>query len=119
MDTAAKLEEELLTLERDWQRQRETFLVLGKDGKLSEPTGASLVPRVIIMVGSVVVMAFLSATSLPTAFVYLLLIPFSLATFQLLSGAGKSEAFDRARSIYESHRTSLIRRLEKAREIPG
>jgi hypothetical protein len=115
MDTVAKLEEDLLALERDWARQRESFLVMGKDGKLGEPTGAALIPRVIVMVASVVLMAFLSATSLSSVFVYAMLIPFSLATFQLLAGAGKSEAFDRASSIYESHRTALIRKLEAAR----
>lgn len=117
MDTVGKLKEDLDTLERDWERQREGFLELGKDGKLAEPTGASLVPRVVIMVGSVILMAFFSATSLSSIFVYALLIPFSIATFQLLSGAGKSDAYDRAYAVYESHRTSLIRKLEKAREL--
>ena len=115
MDTITQLEEELAQMERDWERQREGFLILGKDGTLGEPTGASLVPRVVIMVGSVVIMAFLSATSLPAFLPYACLVPFSIATFQLLAGAGKSDAFDRAKSAYEGQRSAIIRKLEAAR----
>ena len=115
MDTVTKLEEELAQLERDWERQRASFLVREKDGKLGEPTGANLVPRVVIMVGSVVIMAFLAATSLPAFLPYACLVPFSIATFQLLAGAGKSDAFDRAKSAYEGQRSAIIRKLEAAR----
>lgn len=115
METISQLEQELARLDRDWETKRATFLVRGKDGKLGEPTGAHLIPRVIIMVGSVVLMAFLSATSLSPIFTYALLIPFSLATFQLISGAGKSDAFDRAQSEHEGLRSAIIRKLEKAK----
>lgn len=114
MDEISQLEQQLAQLERDWERQREGFLVMGKDGKLGEPTGANLVPRVIVMIGSVVFMALLSATSLPAFLAYVLLVPFSIATFQLLSGAGKSDAFERAQSVYESHRSAIYRKLEAA-----
>ncbi len=114
MDDISQLEQQLAQLERDWERQREGFLVMGKDGKLSEPTGANLVPRVIVMIGSVVMMAFLSATSLSGFLAYVLLVPFSIATFQLLSGAGKSDAFERAQSVYESHRSAIYRKIEAA-----
>ena len=113
MDTAAQLEAELARMDAEWHRKRETFLVRGKDGTLGEPTGANLIPRVVVMIGSVVVMAFLSATSLPAILPYLCLVPFSVATFQLLSGAGKSDAFDRARSAYEGERSAVVRKLER------
>jgi hypothetical protein len=116
MENISKLEEELAALDRDWERQRETFLVRNRDGTLGEPTGVHLIPRVLIMVGSVVLMAFLSATSVPAVIIYVLLIPFSLATFQLLSGAGKSDGFDRAKSVYESHRSAILRKLETVRK---
>ena len=115
MESISQIEEELARLDREWEVKRETFFGRGKDGKLGEPTGADLVPRVIIMVGSVVLMAFFSATSLSPIFTYAMLIPFSLATFQLISGAGKSDAFDRAESEHEGLRSALIRKLEKVR----
>ncbi len=115
MDECRKLEEELARLDAEWAAKRKTFLIKDKAGKLSEPTGAHLVPRVIVMIGSVVLMAFFSATELHPAFVYALLLPFSVATFQLISGAGKSDKFDRECSIYESQRSAIIRKLEAAK----
>jgi hypothetical protein len=119
METVKQLEQELSALDEAWVVRRESLMDVGKDGKRSEPTGKSLIPRVLVMVGSVIVMAFLSASSLPTVFVYLFLVPFAVATFQLISGAGKSDSFDREQAIYESQRSSLIRRIEKSkREAP-
>lgn len=115
MDEITKLEEELARLDADWAARRDSFLISGKDGSRSEPTGVHLVPRVAVMIGSVVLMAFLSASSLHPVFVYALLVPFAIATFQLLSGAGKSDRFDRELSAYESHRSAIIRRIEAAK----
>jgi hypothetical protein len=111
MDEKQKLEDELARLDNEWIARRESFLIKDKHGKLAEPTGVHLVPRVLVMVGSVVLMAFLSASELHPVFVYALLLPFSVATFQLLSGAGKSDKFDRERSIYESQRSAIIRKM--------
>ncbi len=119
MESINQLEEELARLDREWGVKRATFLVRGKDGKLGEPTGANLVPRVILMVGSVVAMAFFSATSLSPFFAFACLIPFSVATFQLISGAAKSDAFDRSQSEHEGLRSAVIRKLEQARLNDG
>ena len=115
MESISEIEEALACLDRDWEAKRATLLVRGRDGKLSTPTGAHLIPRVLIMVGSVVMVAALSATSLSPVFVYAMLVPFAIATFQLIAGGGKSDAFDRAQSEYEGLRSALIRKLEQAR----
>lgn len=115
MEDITKLGEELARLDAEWTARRDAFLIAGKDGSRAEPTGVHLVPRVIVMIGSVVLMAFFSASSLHPVFVYALMVPFAIATFQLLSGAGKSDRFDRERSAYESHRAAIVRRIESAK----
>ena len=109
----ARLEAELSTLESEWREEEKRFLVRGKDGKLEEPKPVNVVAAIGMMIGSVIVMAFLSATPLPIYITYLGLIPFGLGTYQLLAGSSKAEQRERFRTAYESKRAALMRKLSE------
>ena len=109
----ARLEAELAALDQEWREQQKRFLVRGKNGNLEEPKPVNVVAAITMMIGSVLVMAFLSATPLPIYVTYVGLIPFGLGTYQLLAGSSRAEQRDRFRTAYESKRAALVRKLRQ------
>lgn len=119
-DQLPKLEADLAALDREWQREREHYMVRGKDGKLHEPAaGAHLAPAILLMVGGTVIMAFVAASPLPTIAAYAGLPPFAWGTYRLLTGSVKSEGYERCLTAYESRRNQLCIRIARARQDDG
>jgi hypothetical protein len=110
----------LAALEAEWQQERARYLTRDKDGQLREATGGPNIPRVIaLIVGSVVVMALLAASPLPSFLGFLGLIPFAFGTFQLMVGSSKAEAYERGQTAYESRKAALERERAAVGGAPG
>ena len=88
-------------------------LVRGPDGELRPRPTRSVTSCIGLMVGSVLVMAFLSASSLPVLVTYVGMIPFGLGTYWLMISCSKAESFERCKTAYETHRGSLLRKLDE------
>lgn len=103
---------ELAAVEQQWLADQNHFMARDAEGNLlpKKPVSVSLCIK--MMVGSVVAMAILSATSLPSFFTLIGLIPFGWGTFQLMIGSSKAEAFERCRTEYETRRGSILRKLD-------
>ena len=100
----------LAALEVEWQQERARYLTRDKDGQMQEPGNSVNIPRtIVLMVGSVVVMALVSASPLPSYVSLLGLIPFGIGTFQLMVGSSKAEAYERGQTAYESRKAALER----------
>lgn len=115
-DARERLNAELAAVERQWHADQEHHMVRDAEGHLVPRKPVSVKNCIIMMVGSVLAMAILSATPLPSLLVYIGLIPFGVGTFRLMIGATKAEAFERCRTEYESRRASIHRRIQKLDE---
>src|SRR5688572_12875738 len=111
MTERARLEAELAAVEQQWDADQERHMVKGPDGRFVERPPTNVARCIFLMVGSVIAMAFISATPLPPYISLLGLVPFAIGTFRLMIGATKSEAFERCRTEYETRRAALLRKL--------
>jgi hypothetical protein len=102
---------ELAALEREWDADQARYLIRGADGEFQPPAPINIARCIMLMVGSVVGMALLAATSLPSFVALVGLIPFGIGTFRLMVGSSKAEALERCRTAYESRRAALLRKL--------
>ena len=108
-----RLEAELASVERQWESDCERFMVRTPDGRLVERPPTNVKNCIVLMVGSVVGMALLSATPLPPWVTLLGLVPFGVGTFRLMIGSSKAESFERCRTEYETRRGALLRKLHE------
>jgi hypothetical protein len=113
MNERARLEAELAAVERQWDADQERNLVKDADGRLVARPPTNVARCIALMVGSVIGMAFISATPLPPYVSLLGLVPFTIGTFRLMIGSSKAEAFERCRTEYETRRTALLRKLHE------
>lgn len=111
-DARERLNAELAAVERQWRADQERFMARDADGHLVPRKPVSVRNCILLMVGSVLVMAILSATPLPSLLVYVGLIPFGIGTFRLMIGASKAEAFERCRTEYDTRRASIHKRIQ-------
>jgi hypothetical protein len=109
--TKDQVEIELAALEKEWETDQARYLVRGADGEFSELQSINIPACILLMVGSVVGMALLAASPLPSFVALLGLIPFGLGTFRLMVSSSKAEAFERCKTAYESRRSALLRKL--------
>jgi hypothetical protein len=118
VESKALLEAELAAVERQWRSDQERYLVRGPDGELVERAPVNVGRCIVLMVGSVIGMALISALPLPVYLPLLGLIPFGVGTFRLMIGSSKAEAFERCRTEYLTRRDSLMRKLSEAAREP-
>lgn len=109
----ARLEAELAAVERQWDADQALHMVKGPNGELVPRPPTNVARCILLMVGSVIGMAFLAATPLPPWVMFIGLVPFAVGTFRLMIGSSKSEAFERCRTEYETRRTALLRKLHE------
>ncbi len=108
-----RLEAELAAVERQWESDQERFMVRAPNGRLVERPPTNVKNCIILMVGSVVGMALVSASPLPPWVSLIGLVPFAIGTFRLMIGSSKAESFERCRTEYETRRGALLRKLHE------
>jgi hypothetical protein len=109
-----QIEAELAALHREWHATQKQFLVRGPDGQLAEPASRGIARDILLMTGGIIATAFLSASPLPPWVAYLGLVPFAFGTYFLMTGSSRSEAYERAKTAYESRRHRLLTQLAAA-----
>ena len=111
-----ELQNDLERLDREWDNQRTSLLVRGKNGHVSEPSSVgSMVGGIIMIVFGVFWMSMVSSMNAPSFFPLFGLVLIGVAIFNMVTGTAKANAYQNSLHEYEFKRQRLIARLEKER----
>lgn len=109
-----KLENELERLDREWESVRQSMLVRGKNGSVSEPSAASSTfGGIMAIVMGVFWMVLTGSSPAPALFPMFGLVFIGVGIFGMISGNGKASEFHRLRSRYQARRGQLISQIEQ------
>ena len=110
------LENDLERLEREWQQEREQYMVRGKDGSLSEP-GNALALQIGIGVFSGLLMLIAigyfapwGAAAAPLWLIVLLFVAFTV--WSIVDARMKLTRYEAAMREYERHKAEIVRQIE-------
>lgn len=113
-----ELQNDLERLDREWDLQRESFMVTGKHGHRSLPSEAgSVIGGGIAVVGGIIWMAFAAGIGAPFPFPLFGLVFIGFAIFGMVNGATKASGYRDAENAFNQRRNNLIRQIEEARRI--
>lgn len=111
-----ELQNDLERLDREWDNQRNSLLVRGKNGHVSEPSSTgSMVGGVIMIVFGVFWMGMASSIGAPSFFPLFGLLFIGFAIFNMINGTTKAGVYQSRLGDYEARRQGLVARLEQAR----
>lgn len=104
-----KRESEIERLDREWQMRRETLLVRGKDGQVSEPGAVgAIIGSIIAIVFGVIWMVGAASAGAPGGFVLFGLVFIGVALFGAISSVGKASQYSDAERAYRQRRAQLL-----------
>jgi hypothetical protein len=111
-----ELQNDLARIDREWEQQKEGFMVTGKHGHRSLPsTAGSAVGGVFAAVFGVVWIGAASSMGAPAPFVLFGVVFVGFAIFNAVNGASKANAHQSAEALHQSQRAEMIRKIEAAR----
>ncbi|OYV04314.1 MAG: hypothetical protein CFE26_17565 [Verrucomicrobiales bacterium VVV1] len=109
-----KLENELERLDREWESVRQSMMIRGKNGSVSEPSATSATfGGIIAIVGGLFWMIFTGSMGAPGPFPLFGLVFIGAGIFGMVSGNGKASEFEGLRSRYQMRRGQLISQIEQ------
>lgn len=112
-----ELQNDLERLDREWENQRSSLLVRGKDGHVSEPSSTgSMVGGIIMIVFGVFWIGMASSIGAPSLLPLFGLVFIGVAIFSMLNGITKAGAYQSKFSDYDGKRQRLVARLEQERK---
>jgi hypothetical protein len=112
-----ELQNDLERLDREWDNQRTSLLVRGKNGHVSEPSSTgSMVGGIIMIVFGVFWMSMVSSMHAPSFFPLFGLLFIGIAIFNMIHGTTKAGAYQSQLGDYEARRRQLIDRIEQERQ---
>lgn len=112
-----RLQNELEKLDREWDREMQGFMVTGKNGQKSLPSGAgSMAGGVIAIIFGVIWMGFASSMGAPGFFPLFGLVFIGAAVFGMMRGGMKASEYQSANSRMQARRRELLDKLEKAKQ---
>jgi hypothetical protein len=111
-----ELQNDLERLDREWEQQREGFMVTGKHGHRSLPSTAGSVFGGIVGLGvGVVWIGAAASMGAPAPFVLFGVVVVGLVIFGSVNGLSKAGGYQSAESAFQARRAEMIRRIEQAR----
>jgi hypothetical protein len=111
-----ELQNDLERLDREWQIEREGWMVRNKDGSTSEPGAVSSIIGGIIAIGfGIFWIIMTSSVGAPGIFSLFGLVFIGAAIFGMVGASNKASGYNSAVQVYEQRRRSLIQRLESER----
>lgn len=111
-----ELQNDLERLDREWDNQRTSLLVRGKNGHVSEPSSVgSMSTGIIMIVFGVFWMGMATSMGAPSFFPLFGLVFIGAAIFNMVNGTAKANAYQNGLHEYEFKRQRLVARLEKER----
>ena len=111
-----ELQNELARMDREWESQRESFMVTGKHGQRSLPSGAgSAFGGVFAAVFGVIWIGAAGSLGAPAPFVLFGVVFVGFAIFNAVNGASKANAHQSAEALHQGQRAEMIRKIEAAR----
>lgn len=111
-----ELQNELARMDREWEQERESFMVEGKRGSRSLPSNEASAMTLVfgVIVGLVFFgMATSSRDSSTFGFVGLLVVVLSIV--KAMKGFSQAGEYGRAEALFEERRADLIRRIGQER----
>jgi DNA-directed RNA polymerase subunit RPC12/RpoP len=110
-----RAQNELQLLEREWELNRERFLIRSRDGTLSEPTSTSAVMALAIgMVVFIFMLSWFAFSSITGSFPVSLLVPVLFIFFAmagLVNAVIKARNYSNAKAEFENQRWELMQKL--------
>jgi hypothetical protein len=111
-----ELQNDLERLDREWESQKEGYMVSGKHGHRYLPsTGGSIFGGVIAIVFGVIWMSFAAGMGAPFPFPLFGLLFIGAAIFGMVNSSSKASAYQSADLEFQQRRQRLIRQIEEAR----
>lgn len=111
-----ELQNDLERLDREWDNQRQGYLVRGKNGHVSEPsTLGSMSTGIILIAFGIFWTALTLSGSAPAFFPLFGLLFIGIGFFTMVTGTSKAKAYQNGLHQYEFHRQRLVARLERER----
>lgn len=112
-----ELQNDLERIDREWDNQRNSLMVRGKDGHAAEPSSAgSMVGGIVTIVFGIFWMSMTLSMGAPSFFPLFGLIFIGFAIFSMINGTVKASTYQREQGEYEARRQSLLARLEQERK---
>lgn len=115
-----RLQNDLEKLDREWQMERERYMVTGQHGHKHEPgTFGSLVGGAVAVIAGIVWIAITSGHGAPSFFPLMGVVIIGIGVVGALVGMSKASALEEGRTRYELRRGPLARRLAAIRKEPS
>lgn len=113
-----ELQNELARMDREWEQERESFMVTGKHGHRSLPSkDASALSLVVGVIAGLIFLAISSSSGNSSVFGFVGLLVVVLSIVQTIKGFSQASEYDRALSLFEDRRADLIRQIGQARQL--
>ncbi len=113
-----ELQNELARMDREWEQERETFMVEGKHGKRSLPSkDASAMSLVVGVIAGLILLGISLSSGNSSVFGFVGLLVAVLSIVQTIKGLSQASEYDRALSMFEERRADLIRQIGQARQL--
>jgi DNA-directed RNA polymerase subunit RPC12/RpoP len=111
-----ELQNDLERLDREWDNQRQGYLVRGKNGHVSEPSSVgTIIAGVIAIVFGIFWIGFTRSMGAPGFFSLFGLVFIGAAVFGMVIGTSKAKTYQNGLHQYEFQRQRLVARLERER----
>lgn len=111
-----ELQNDLATLDREWESFRQTMLVRSEHGDVSEPSSPGNVVRgVVLIIGGIVWMVFASSMGAPGIFPLFGLLFIGAAIIGMVRSTTKAGEYSDVKAEYQAKRSSLLTQLEMER----
>lgn len=114
-----KMQNRLERLDREWQKERETYMIRRKDGHVSEPSTGGNIIGFLFLIPFIGVCLFIagSASKMGAPGIFSI-VPVGIgvfaivaAIFAMISGTGKSSKYQERKQLYEDKRRQLTKEL--------
>lgn len=113
-----QLQNDLEKLDREWRSDLEKFMVTGKNGHRSVPSGVgSTIMGVVVIVFGVFWMIASSSMGAPGIFPLFGLVFIGIAIFGIMSGNVKAGRHAQAKAEFDRRRAELEAELEAAKQV--
>lgn len=107
-----KLQNELARIDREWDQERESYMITKKDGRLSEPNQATAMLGMVVGVGfGIFWIAAVSATPAAPLFVPIGVVIIGVVLFTGIHGFQKADQYEAAKKRYDRSRSDVLDRL--------
>ena len=112
---AIRLQNELERVDREWQMEREQWMVRNKDGSVGSPSATGPFVAVVITLFGLVTVLSMDGVGTSVPIPVIILVFFGLAVAGFVAAVSRSQSHGAAEAAYRQRREELVRQLEENR----